>query len=74
MKRICEGCFHVNRTAGLGRDRLGCMRSRTLPDGKLLRPPREGWEASIERLPQSDLDWRVKGDKCGPEAKNWRQG
>lgn len=72
MKRICEDCLHVLRTTVCGRDRLACLRSRTLPDGKILRPPRDGWEAAIERQPQSQIDWRAPGDKCSTEAKNFK--
>ena len=74
MRAICTECFHANITYVQGRERVGCMRARSLPDGKTLSPPRNGWEAAIERLPQSQLDYRVKGDQCGLEAKNWRQG
>ena len=73
MRRICEDCFHSLHTEISGRDRLACLRSRTLPDGKILRPPRQGWEAAIERRPRSSLDWRAPGDKCGPEAKNFKE-
>jgi hypothetical protein len=50
------------------------MRARILPDGKTLRPPRDGWEAVIERLPQSKLDWRAPGDQCGPQARHFKEG
>jgi hypothetical protein len=74
MRAICEHCFHANITYVDGRQRIGCMRERSLPDGKTLRPDRKGWEAAIERLPQSKLDWRAAGDQCGPEAKNFKEG
>ena len=72
--KICQHCFHCNISYVEGRQRLGCLRERLLPDGKTLRPPRNGWEASVERLPQSPLDWRKPGDQCGPSAQHWRQG
>jgi hypothetical protein len=74
MRRICEECFHSSTEHSTGRQRVGCMRARSLPDGKTLSPPRNGWEAAIERLPQSPLDYRVKGDQCGPEARNFNPG
>lgn len=74
MRHICEECFHSNITYVDGRQRVGCMRERSLPDGKTLRPDRKGWEASMERLPQSPLDWRKPGDQCGPEARNFNPG
>lgn len=74
MRLICTECFHSNITYVAGRQRVGCMRARSLPDGKTLSPPRNGWEAAIERLPQVQVDWRAKDDKCAPEAKHWRQG
>jgi hypothetical protein len=73
MRKICSECFHSNLIYVEGRQRIGCLRERTLPDGKLLKPPRAGWESSIERLPQSPLDWRKAGDQCGPEAKNFKE-
>ena len=74
MRRICEECFHSSIEHSTGRERVVCMRARILPDGKTLSPPRKGWEASIERLPQSPLDWRAPGDQCGPEAKHFNRG
>jgi hypothetical protein len=74
LRAICQHCFHCNITYVEGRQRLSCMRARILPDGKTLRPPRGGWEAVIERLPQSKLDWRAPGDQCGPEAKHFKEG
>jgi hypothetical protein len=74
LRAICQHCFHCNITYVEGRQRLGCMRARILPDGKTLRPPRDGWEAVIERLPQSKLDWRAPGDQCSPDAKHFKEG
>jgi hypothetical protein len=72
--RNCQTCFHSTITHVQGRQRVGCLRQRLLPNGKTLRPPRDGWEAVIERLPQSKLDWRAPGDQCGPDAKHFKEG
>jgi hypothetical protein len=75
MRAICQHCFHCNITYVEGRQRLGCMRARILPDGKTLRPPRDGWEAVVERLPQSKTGLAGKaGDQCGPEARHFKEG
>lgn len=71
MTRDCADCFHSSFSVVMGRDRWACMRARILPDGKTLQPPRTGWEASIERQPQSSLDWRAPGDKCSPDGKHF---
>jgi hypothetical protein len=73
MTPSCSHCFHATITHVHGCQRVGCLRSRTLPDGKTLRPPRDGWEAVVERLPQSKLDWRAAGDKCSTEAKHFKE-
>lgn len=74
MTPACTRCAHVKIAYIQGRERVGCMRARNLPDGKALSPPRNGWEAAIERLPQVQIDWRANNDKCGPAAQHWRQG
>lgn len=73
MTPACTRCAHSKITYVMGRERVGCHRSRILPDGKTLSPPRNGWEAAIERLPQVQVDWRAKDDKCGPEARHFKQ-
>jgi hypothetical protein len=70
----CVHCFHSAVGIVRGRERVGCLRARLLPDGKTLRPPRDGWEAVVERLPQSKLDWRAPNDACGPDAKHFKEG
>ena len=74
MTPACTRCAHGKITYVQGRERVGCLRARLLPDGAVLHAPRDGYEAVVERLPESDLDWRAHNDKCGPAAQHWRQG
>jgi hypothetical protein len=71
MKKLCRFCWHSFYSEVDGRERIGCTRQRTTPDGNIVHAPLKGWEATVERLPQSDLDLRAPGDACGPEAKHF---
>lgn len=73
MNPICTHCLHATISYVQGRERVGCHRARILPDGTVMRPPAEGFEAVVERLPESDLDWRKSGDRCGPDAKHFKE-
>ena len=42
MTHDCADCFHSSFSVVQGRDRIGCMRARILPDGETLSPPRRG--------------------------------
>ncbi len=42
MTHDCADCFHAQHGVVRGRDRIGCMRARNLPDGTTLRAPKTG--------------------------------
>jgi hypothetical protein len=71
MTRACADCLHSILADVQGRDRLGCGRYGKTRDGKVMTPPRGGWECVGERMAVSDLDWRV--DRCGPDGRNFQQ-
>lgn len=73
MTPACTRCVHGKIAYIQGRERVGCLRPRLLPDGAVLHAPRDGYEAVVERLPQSDLEWRAPGDKCSTEAKHFKE-
>lgn len=69
MTRDCAACHYVQVTDVRGRDRQGCTRFGKGKDGKVITPPRGGFDTVFERMPARDMDWRV--DHCGPEGRNW---